>query len=144
MNGNHFCTSSVSCFLQNRCDVRLNYTLTKSKRDEIWRFAQSFLSRATWLRWAILTLNRMWGSLCTMLQRYPLKSTSNPQHVCEICFECSRHLYRVKFLDMVPVSNGKAGTITEAICEVIATKVLPADICFRGRREGAAAMTGKK
>ena len=64
------------------------------------------------------------------------KLQSSLQPVCEICFECSRLLCRIKFLDMVPVSNGKADTITEAICEVIATKVLPADICFRGQKGG--------
>lgn len=45
---------------------------------------------------------------------------------------------------MVPVSGGKADTITEDIYEVLATKAIPTARIFGLGSDGTAVMTGKK
>ena len=44
---------------------------------------------------------------------------------------------------MVPLNDGKADTIAEAIREVIAVKAIPTDRIFGLGTDGAAVMTGK-
>lgn len=44
---------------------------------------------------------------------------------------------------MVPLNDGRADTIAEAILEVIAIKAISTDRIFRLGTDGAAVMTGK-
>lgn len=48
-----------------------------------------------------------------------------------------------QFLDMVPLNDGKADTIAEAIREVITVKAIPTARIFGLGTDGAAVMTGK-